>query len=126
MAGEPDWGTPGRLDGLPVTNWKKRTGYSMSGTVAELIQRWIWLPYNIQQECSLGWGPNAANQHGAMGGSEIGSYVRRYGLPPAMAAARARPATPEEIEAMFGKPILREGPPTPPDHSIPGRVKYEP
>jgi hypothetical protein len=92
-----------RLDGLPVTNWRKRTGYSMSGTVAELIQRWIWLPYYIQQECSLGWGPNAAGQHGAMGGSEIGSYLRRNGLPPAVAAKRDRPATLEEIEMMFAK-----------------------
>jgi hypothetical protein len=91
----------------------------MSSTVAELIQRWIWLPYNIQQECSLGWGPNPACQHGAMGGSEIGSYVRRNGLPPTMAAKRERPATPEEIEAMFAKPVMRERPPMGPGHSIP-------
>jgi len=33
MAGEPSWDTPGTLNGLPVTHWKKRTGYSMDGTV---------------------------------------------------------------------------------------------
>jgi hypothetical protein len=98
-------------------HWKRKTGYSMSGTLAELIQRWIWLPYNIQQECSLGWGPNATGQHGAMGGSAIGSFVRRNGLPPAMAAKRERPATPEEIEAMFAKPVMRETPPVPVGHS---------
>jgi hypothetical protein len=44
-----------------------------------------------------------------MGGTGIGSYVRRHGLPPAMEAARTRPATPEEIEGMFAKPALRDG-----------------
>jgi hypothetical protein len=121
MSCEPTWDTPGKLNGLPVTNWKRRTGYSMSGTVEQLIQRWLWLPYNIQQECSLGWGPNAAGQHGAMGGSEIGSYVRRNGLPPVMAAARARPATREEIEAMFAEPVCGDWPPRPRGHSTSDR-----
>jgi hypothetical protein len=111
MENEPAWDTPARVDGMPVTSWKRRTGYSMSGTVADLIQRWLSLPWNIKMECSLGWGPNAAGQHGSLGGSGIGSYVLRKGLPPKMAAARARPASPEEIGAMFAKPVLREGPP---------------
>ncbi len=119
MATEPDWNTPGTLDGLPVRHWKRRTGYTERGTVAELVQRWLALPWNIKMECSLGWGPNSDGQHGAMGGSEIGSYVRRNGLPPAMAVARAHPATPEEIEAMFAKPVLREGPQLGPGHSTP-------
>ena len=38
-----------------------------------------------------------------------------------MAAARTHPATPEEIEAMFAKPVLRDGLPVGPGHSIPLR-----
>ncbi len=103
MATEPDWSTPGTLDGLPVRHWKRRTGYTERGTVAQLVMRWLALPWNIKTECSLGWGPNAAGQHGAMGSSEIGSYVRRHGCRPRWRRASG-PATPEEIEAMFAKP----------------------
>jgi hypothetical protein len=56
------------------------------------------------------------NRHGY---GNVGSYVRRNGLPPAMAAKRERPATPEEIEAMFAKPVMRERPPNGPGHSTP-------
>jgi hypothetical protein len=55
MATDPDWNTPAHLDGLPVRHWKRRTGYTERGTVAELVQRWLTLPWNIQMECSLGW-----------------------------------------------------------------------
>jgi hypothetical protein len=75
---KPDRNTPGTLNGPLVTNWKRRTGYTERGTVAQLVERWLWLPYNIQMECSLGWGPNSANQHGSLSGSGIGSYVLRY------------------------------------------------
>jgi hypothetical protein len=118
MANEPDWDALARIDGLPVTNWKWRSGYSAAGTVGQLIQRWLSLPYNIKMECSLGWG-DASGKRGVMGGDEIASYVRRHGLPPAMAAARACPATQEEIEAMLSKPVWREGPPQDRGHSVP-------
>jgi len=119
MAGDPEWNTPAHMDGLPVRHWKRRTGFTERGTVANLIQRWLGLPWNLQQECSLGWGPNTAGQHGSLNGRGIGSYVLRHGLPPKMAAARSRAATPEEIEAMFAKPVMREGPLAGRTHSTP-------
>ncbi len=119
MVGEPDWNTPAHMDGLPVRHWKRRTGSIERGTVAALIQRWLGLPWNLQQECSLGWGPNADGHHGSLSGRGIGSYVLNHGLPPKMATARSRLATREEIEAMFAKPVMREVPPAGRTHSIP-------
>ncbi len=111
MATDPDWNTPAHMDGLPVRHWKRRTGYTERGTVAQLVQRWLTLPWNIPMECSLGWGPNAQGKHGTFSSTGIGSFVLRAGLPPAMLATRSRPPTREEIEAMFAKPVLRERPP---------------
>jgi hypothetical protein len=119
MPSDPDWNTPAHMDGLPVRHWKRRTGFTERGTVAQMVQRWLGLAWHQQQECTLGWGPDGDGKHGHLSGSGIGSYVLRHGLPPAMAAARTRPATPEEIEAMFTKPIWREGPSLGPGHSIP-------
>ena len=59
MTSDPDWNTPSHMDGLPVRHWKRRTGYTERGTVAQLVQRWLTLPWNIQMECSLGWGPKS-------------------------------------------------------------------
>ena len=119
MATDPDWNTPAHMDGLPVRHWKRRTGYTERGTVAQLVQRWLTLPWNIQMECSLGWGPNAQGKHGNLSSMGIGSLVLRKGLPPAMLAARSRPPTREEIEKMFAKPVLREGPVLGPGHRTP-------
>ena len=111
MDREPTWDTPAHLDGLPVRHWKRRTGFTERGTVAQMVERWVCLAWNQRQECSLGWGPNADGHSGTMWASELASYVQRHGLPPAMLAGRARPPTAQEIEAMFAKPIMREGPP---------------
>src|SRR5512146_732814 len=100
---DPEWNTPARLDGLPVRHWKRRTGSSENGTMAEMVKRWLGLAWTQQQDCSLGWGPNKDGHSGAMGASEITSYVRRHGLPPAMLVARDKPPTHAEIEAMFAK-----------------------
>src|ERR1700760_2096655 len=104
---DPAWDTPARLDGLPVTNWKRRTGYSQTGTVAELVERWLSLAFNHQQECSLGWGPNAAGAHGCLHGDGIGRFVLRADLPPQMQARLSRPLTREEIERKFSHPGWR-------------------
>ena len=119
MATDPDWNMPAQLDGLPYTNWKRRTGYTERGTVAQMVTRWLGLPWNIQFGCSLGWGPDAQGKHGSFSSMGIGSFVLRGGLPPAMLAARSRPPTREEIEAVFAKPVLREGPPVGPGPRTP-------
>jgi hypothetical protein len=119
MTSDPDWNTPAHMDGLPVRHWKRRTGATETGTVAQLVTRWLALPWNIQFGCSLGWGPDAEGKHGHLSGTGIGSFVLRVGLPPAMLAARSRPPTREEIEKMFAKPVQREGPPIGPGHSTP-------
>ena len=40
----PYWNTPAKLDGLPATNWKKRTGATLEGMVATCIERWLGQP----------------------------------------------------------------------------------
>lgn len=84
---QPAWDTPARMDGLPCTNWKKRTGVTLSGTMADCIARWIALPSHQQQNCSIGWGP-WEGQYGSMEAMGIAAYVRRHGLPPKALAAR--------------------------------------
>ncbi len=113
---DPDWNSPAKLVGLPYKHWKRRTGYAETGTLTQMVERWLRLPWD---HCSLGWGPDAQGRRGSLSGTGIGSYVLRHGLPPKMAAARMRPATAAEIEAMFAKPVLREGPPQRPGHSVP-------
>ena len=115
---EPSWDTPAKLDGLPVRHWKRRTGFTERGTTAEMVERWLRLAWNQQQDCSLGWGPNAAGQHGNMGSSELASYVRRHGLPPGMLAERVRPPSAEEIERMLAGPGFRPVPDSGRRHTI--------
>jgi hypothetical protein len=118
MTSDPIWKTPAQLAGLPVRHWKRRTGFTERGSLAQMIKRWLRLAWNQQQECLLGWGPNDAGQYGAMGSSELASYVRRNGLPPTMLAARTKPPTLEQIEAMMAKPEWRP----PPLSSKPGHT----
>lgn len=121
---DPGWDVPAKLDGLPYTNWKRRSGYTETGTLAAMVERWLGLPWHIQGGCSLGWGPDAEGRRGAFQGLGIGAFVLRAGLPPAMLARRARPPTREEIERHFSKPVLREGPPsTGPNHFNPDPFK---
>ena len=97
---EPTWETPARLDGLPVTNWKKRTGYSMSGTVATCIERWLGLALYNMREASLGWGPCPLGDYGHMDSDQIGAFVIRHGIPPKMADRRGGQPEPERLAAM--------------------------
>src|SRR4051812_6083893 len=80
---QPAWDTAARIDGLPCTNWKKRTGVTLEGTLDECITRWLDLAGHQQSNCTLGWGPTAEGDYGSWSASAIGSYVRRNGLPPA-------------------------------------------
>lgn len=107
---DPDWNVPAKLDGLPVRHWKRRTGFTERGTVAQLVERWLRLAWNQQQGCSLGWGPDADGRHGGWQANGIGAFVLRAGLPPQMLAARSLRPTREEIERMFTKPAYREIP----------------
>jgi hypothetical protein len=116
---DPAWSVPAKLDGLPVRHWKRRTGFTERGTVAQMVERWLQLAWNQQQECSLAWGPDANGKHGSWQPIGIGAFVIRVGLPPQMLAARSRPPTPEEIERMFAKPTYREMPFRIPDHFNP-------
>ncbi len=106
---DPGWDVPAKLEGLPYTNWKRRTGYTETGTLAAMVERWLRLPWHIQSGCSLGWGPDPEGKRGSFHGLGIGAFVLRAGLPPPMMARRARPPTREEIERYFSKPVLREG-----------------
>lgn len=120
---DPGWDVPARMDGLPYTNWKRRTGYTETGTLAQMVERWLGLAWHIQAGCSIGWGPDAAGKHGAMSADGIGSFVLRVGLPPVMLKKRSRPPTREEIERYFTKPELREGPPVLNNHFNPNPFK---
>lgn len=78
----PDWTVPARLDGLPATNWKRRTGVTMDGTLAECLERWLSLPHSDQINCSLSvrgtgqvWEPE-----------RMAAFIKRHGPPPALAA----------------------------------------
>jgi hypothetical protein len=79
------WDAPAHIWGLPITSWKKRTGYELHGTLAQCIARWLDLPGYQQQECQLScfeagkgiWEPR-----------RIGAYVVKHGLPPQVVAAR--------------------------------------
>ena len=101
---EPSWDTPARLNGLPCTNWKKRTGVTASGTVGQMFERWLDLPDYQRRDCTLGWGPNAEGQFGSMSGAAMARYVTRNGLPPGLAARVTNAAA-------FLAIALREAPP---------------
>ena len=55
---DPSWDVPAKIDGLPYKNWKRRTGFTETGTLAQMVERWLRLSWNHQQQCSLGWGPD--------------------------------------------------------------------
>lgn len=68
---QPTWTTPAHLFGLPITNWKRRAGCEMRGTLAECIQRFLSLPKHQQQNCTL---TNSAAP-GQWGPASIRAYV---------------------------------------------------
>ena len=109
---QPTWTTPARINGLPCTNWKRRTGVTLDGTLAECIERWLSLPDHTKRDCDLGWGPDAAGNHGRMGAVAIGAYVIRNGLPPRMAADRGgQPA--QEVLRRLTEMRMYDPPPSP-------------
>jgi hypothetical protein len=77
---KPSWDTPAHLVGLPYTNWKRKTGFEMRGTLAECIQRWLSLPQHQQQNCTL---TNDAAP-GRWGPASIRAHVAVHGVPPQM------------------------------------------
>ena len=127
MADAPDWNTPARLDGLPCTNWKKRTGVTMDGTLAECVARWLSLQGYQQPDCSLGWGPDRDGQYGKMSAPGIARYVLNMGLPPKVAANRGGQPQRPVLERMVAMEPYRASPswrPTAGDGKSPG-IKLE-
>ncbi len=111
---DPAWDTPAKMDGLPYTNWKRRSGHTETGTVAAMVQRWLGLAWHVQAGCFLSWGPDAEGRTGGFQAEGIGAFVLRVGLPPAMLKGRSRPPTREEIERYWAKPapldLFADGP----------------
>jgi hypothetical protein len=98
---EPTWDTPARIDGLPATNWKRRTGVTMDGTVADCITRWLTLAGHDQRNVTMRWG-------GVEGRSwtcnAIAAFVVANGLPPKLTAGRPRQPTKEDLKKIVSMP----------------------
>lgn len=97
---EPTWDTPAHMDGLPCSNWKRRTGVTLNGTVADCVERWLSLADHDKRNCSMGWGPTLNGKHGSWGPVSIGAFVRSHGLPPKLAAKRGGRASAEVLERL--------------------------
>jgi hypothetical protein len=93
---KPTWDTPAHLFGLPYTSWKRKTGCEMRGTLAECVGRFLSLPQNLQQNCTL---TNSAAP-GQWGPASIRAYVAVHGLPPQMA-----PVSPARLREMVEKKL---------------------
>ena len=106
---EPNWDTPARITGLPYTNWKKRTGCELKGTMAQCIARWLDLQGYQQRECSLSWGDPITGPFGRMGHHGIAAYIVAHGLPPAVAAARGGQPPIERLRDMVSMPAHEPG-----------------
>ncbi len=104
---DPEWTVQAHLSGLPYTNWKKRTGYDMRGSLAECAERFLNLPYHHQINCSLSW---EGGGHFSSS-DDIRSLLRRIGPPPQMAA---RMMTAERWLQMMAKPKAEFRPDTGP------------
>ena len=109
MTNETTWSSPARLWGMPYTNWKKRTGYEMHGTLAECVTRWLSLPGDQQRACQMACSEAG---DGAWDAARIAAYVVAHGLPPALVASSGgvQPST-ESLARMTNMP--RYDPPTP-------------
>jgi hypothetical protein len=77
----PSWDAPSLLSGLPVTNWKKRTGAEMRGTLARCVERFLNLPRHQQQDCSL-----RIEGYRTLEAASIVAFVAMHGLPPSILA----------------------------------------
>ena len=94
----PTWDVSARIFGLPVTHWKKRTGFELSGTLAVCVARWLDLPDHHRQNCSLSW--REGRRRGTMEPPDIAAYVLAAGLPPHVAARRSGQPSREALRAM--------------------------
>jgi len=97
---EPAWDTPARIDGLPCTNWKRRTGVTLDGTVADCVIRWLSLADHDKRNCSMRWGPSRDGVHGSWGPISIGLFVCAHGLPPKLVRERGAQPSPEALERL--------------------------
>jgi len=88
---DPDWDVPAKLDGLPVRHWKRRTGFTERGTVAQMVERWLRLAWSQQQGCSLAWGAGRGWEARRMAG-ERHRGVRASGWASAADVSREIPA----------------------------------
>ena len=113
----PCWDAPSLLSGLPVTNWKKRTGAEMRGTLAQCVERFLNLPYHQQRDCSL-----RIDGYRTLEAANIVAFVATHGLPPSI-AARVDNATDwlrkATTETRYERPPSAD--PLPPTHSTPPR-----
>ncbi|HUE65806.1 MAG TPA: hypothetical protein VMO78_15635 [Rhizomicrobium sp.] len=89
------------FSGLPVTNWKKRAGYEIRGTMAECVEKWLSLPDYQKRDCRL-----RVDDLGSFEGNGITRLVKRYGLPPRMAARLGMWAA-QYLEAIKQRPYER-------------------
>jgi hypothetical protein len=89
------------MDGLPATNWRRRTGVTLDGTVAACITRWLTLPGYAQRDVTMSWGGDQGERWTC---NAIAAFVVANGLPPKLAAGRPRQPTREELEQMVSMP----------------------
>jgi hypothetical protein len=107
---EPHWDDPEHLMGLPCTNWKKRLGYEMRGTVAQCVARWLDLPGGQMRWSDLCWGDPAFDRNGQMGSAGLAAYVLKHGVPPHVAAARGGQPPAEALARMVPMHKFDPGP----------------
>src|SRR5690348_17471299 len=91
---------PAALDGLLCTNWKRRVGVTLDGTMADCVARWLSLADHAKRDCTLGWGPTADDAYGRWGAVAVGAFVLANGLPPKLVAERGGQPTREALEQL--------------------------
>lgn len=77
---QPQWTTPAHVVGLPYTNWKRKTGFEMRGTLAQCVQRFLSLPQHHAQNVTL----TIEGVKGNWGPASIRAFVAANGVPPQM------------------------------------------
>lgn len=97
----PLWDRPALLSGLPVTNWKKRTGYELHSTLGACVEKWLNLPDYQKRDCSL-----RIDDLGSFEGAGIASLVSQHGPPPAM-ATRLSMSAEQYLKTIEQKPYER-------------------
>lgn len=100
----PSWNAPAHLVGLPYTNWKRKTGFEMRGTLAECVQRALSLPDHNAQNITL----TIEETPGRWNMASIRAHVAKHGAPPQMGIP-----LPERLKQLTEKQPLRATPPSP-------------